>query len=89
MALRPATRAQEALEASREGFAELGVKLMPFSAATREGLDKILLALEAVLKKSDPKRVTSDKLVLGARPQDLHDTAGSGSRDDEIGRAHV
>ncbi|MBK6577902.1 MAG: GTPase ObgE [Sandaracinaceae bacterium] len=84
--------AQEALEASREGFAELGIKVMPFSAATREGLDAILLALEAILRKTDPARVTSDNLVLGARPQDLHDTAGSGSRtqaqsddDDEAG----
>ena len=75
----------------REGFAELGIKVMPFSAATREGLDAILLALEAILRKTDPARVTSDNLVLGARPQDLHDTAGSGSRtqaqsdDDEAG----
>jgi GTP-binding protein len=71
--------AQEALEASQGGFAELGISVMPFSAATREGLDAILLALESVLTKTDPARLTNDQLVLGARPQDLHAAAAAGN----------
>ena len=64
--------AQAAFEAALEEFTAMGVTVMPFSAATHTGLTEILEALEAVLKETDPTRVATDTLDLGARPQDLH-----------------
>ncbi|MCA9533327.1 MAG: GTPase ObgE [Myxococcales bacterium] len=65
--------AEEAYQASLPAFEELGVTVMPFSAASRTGLIPILEALEAILRETDPARATSNDLDLGARPQDLHE----------------